>query len=340
MLGTLRTRRRDTTSLARLSHVTNTLALLACCAAGGVVQAAEPAYPVRSIRLLVPTATGGGTDTLARMIAPKLGNAMGQTWVVDNRSGAGGNLGAEIVARANPDGHTVLIAFNFLLTANPSLYRLPFNVEKDLQPVTMLGTSEQILVVLPNVPAKTLKEFVALAKQKPGALNYGSAGVGTGQHLGIELQNKRAGIDLVHVAYKGGAAATAAMLGGEIQVMVGSPTLAISHITAGRLRALATTGPRRSKVTPELPTIAESGYPGFDANSWFALLVPGATPESIAERIRNEALKALQHADVRTAMERLAIDPQTSTPAELAARIKTETAVWAGVIKDLGIRAE
>src|SRR5262249_29144284 len=153
---------------------------------------------------------------------------------------------------------------------------------QDLQPITLLGTSEQILVVHPSVAANTLKDFIALAKQKPGALNYGSAGVGTGQHLGIELLKKRAGIDLVHVAYSGGAQVTAAMLAGEIQVMVGSPTLAISYITAGRLRALATTGPQRSKLTPELPTIAESGYPGFDANSWLALLVPGATPKSIA----------------------------------------------------------
>ncbi|MBI4192239.1 MAG: tripartite tricarboxylate transporter substrate binding protein, partial [Betaproteobacteria bacterium] len=197
-----------------------------------------------------------------------------------------------------------------------------------------------ILVVHPSVPAKTLKEFVALAKQKPGALNYASSGVGSTLHLTGELLKKRAGFDMVHVAYKGAGPAIAGLLGGETQVMVGAVPSTIAYATAGRLRALATTGAKRHKVTAEIPTVAESGYPGFEVNWWFALLVPGATPKSIAERIRNEALKALQHADVQTTVVRMGLDPETSTQAELAARIKRETGVWAGVIKEAGIRAE
>ncbi|MBI4189399.1 MAG: tripartite tricarboxylate transporter substrate binding protein [Betaproteobacteria bacterium] len=325
---------------ARLSHVTNILALLAFGAAAGVAQAAEQAYPTRPIRLVVPFAPGGGVDALARSISPKLSTAMGQTWVVDNRGGASGNLGAEIVARANPNGYTVLIAVDSQFTVNPSLYKLSFSVETDLQPVTMLATAEYILVVHPSLQATTLKEFVALAKQKPGALNYASGGVGTPIHLAAELLKKRAGIDIVPVTYKGGGPAAAAVLAGETQVLVGTVASTIAFVTAGRLRALATTGAKRSKVAPDLPTVAESGYPGFEASLWLALFVPGATPKTIAERIRNEALKALQHADVQTAMARQGQEPQTSTPAELAARIKAETAIWAGVIKDAGIRVE
>lgn len=328
------------TSRARLSHVTNTLTLLAIGAAAGLAPAAEAAYPTRPIRLVVPFPPGGGVDVVARLMSPKLTDAMGQTWVVDNRGGAAGNLGAEIVARANPDGHTLLLALSTQLTVNPSLYKLPFSVEKDLQPITMLVTAEHLLVVHPGVQAKTLKEFVALAKQKPGSLNFASAGVGSSIHLAAELLKKRTGIDITHVAYKGAGPAVAAMLAGETQVLTGTVASTIAYITAGRLRALAITGAKRSKVLPEVPTVAESGYPGFEADAWYGLLAPGATPKSIAERVRNEALKALQHADMQTAMARQGLAPETSTPAELAARIKTETGIWAGIIKDAGIRVE
>lgn len=327
-------------SRARLNRVTYTLALLVFYAAAGVVQAAEGAYPTRSIRVVVATAPGGGTDATARIISLKLSDAMGQTWVVDNRSGAAGNVGAEIVSRANPDGYTVLISTSTLLTVNPSLYKLAFSVERDLQPITTLATSEQILVVHPGVPAKTLKEFIALDKQKPGTFNFGSAGVGSSTHLGAELLKKRTGMTMVHVPYKGGGPAAAAVLAGETQFLVGSIAATTAYINAGRLRALATTGAQRSKLTPELPTVAESGYPGFESGVWFALSAPPATKKSIVERIRNETLKALQHADVQTALVRQDLNPMTSTPAELAARIRRETAMWADIIKDAGIHAE
>jgi tripartite-type tricarboxylate transporter receptor subunit TctC len=312
---------------------------------GGVALAAPAAdgsarYPARPVRLLVPFAPGGGADTLARIITPKLSDAMGQTWIVDNRGGAGGNLAAELVANANPDGQTVFMGFSTVLTVNPSLYKLAFNVQKDLQPVTLLATAQYILVVHPSVQATSVKELVALAKAKPKSLNYASAGVGSPLHLAAELFKKRAGIDMVHIAYKGGGPAAAALLAGQVQVLFGSVASTLPHVKSGRLRALATTGAQRSKVAPDLPTIAESGYPGYEVGSWYAFVVPAGTPKAIVERIRNETIKALAHTDVQQAMARQGLEPETSTPAQLAERIKRETATWAGVIKDAGIKAQ
>jgi tripartite-type tricarboxylate transporter receptor subunit TctC len=321
--------------------IRNALALLAFAAALGVAQAAEPSYPTGRIRLVVPYAAGGSSDVLARTIAPKLSDAMGQTWLVDNRTGAGGNLGTEIVARASADGYTVLMALDSTLTANPSLYKLPFSIEKDLQPVTLLGSADFMLIVHPRVQANTLKEFVALAKQRPGALNYASGGIGTPNHLATELLIKALAIDMKHIPYKGGGpAATVAMLAGEVEVQLGTVAATITYVTAGRLRALATTGARRSKLMPELPTVAESGYPGFEAGLWYALLVPATTPKSIVDRIRDDAINTLQYPDVQSALARQGLDPASSTPAELAARIKRETGIWAGVIQAAGIRVE
>jgi tripartite-type tricarboxylate transporter receptor subunit TctC len=292
------------------------------------------------VRLLVGFPPGGSTDALARIITPKLGDAMGQNWIVDNRGGAGGNLAAETAAHANPDGHTVLLALNTQLTASPSLYKLPFNVEKDLQPITLLATHEHIVLVHPSVPVKTFKELVALAKQKPGALNYASSGVGGSLHLAAELLKRRAGFEITHVAYKGAGPAIAGLLGSEVPMMVGAVPSTLAYVTSGRLRALATTGAKRHKVTAELPTVAELGYPGFENIAWFGLFVPSGTSKSIVERIRNESLGALEHANVQSTMARMGLDRETSTPTELAARIKAETAQLAVVIKEAGIRGE
>ncbi len=305
-----------------------------------VTQAAGTSYPNRPIRAVVATAPGGALDAVMRILSPKLTDSMGQTWVVDNRSGASGNVGAEIVARANADGYTVLTSTSTLLTVNPALYRMSFNIEKDLQPVTLLASGEQVVVVHPGVQAKTLAELIALAKQKPGALNYASAGQGTAIHLGAELLKLRAGIDMTQVPYKGGGPAAAAVLGGEVQVLVGTVASTIAFIQAGRLRALASTGARRSRLMPELPTVAESGYPGFEAGLWFGMTLPSATPKEIVQRLHRETLKALQYPDVQTAMARQGLEPESGSPAELAARIRRETATWAAVIKKTGIRAE
>lgn len=301
---------------------------------------AADTYPTRPIRLLVPFAPGGGADTLARILTPRLHDALGQAWVVDNRGGAGGNLAAEIVARATPDGYTVFMGFNTVLTVNPHLYKLPINVEKDFQPVTLLATAQYILVVHSSVAANNLKEFIALAKGKPGGYNYASAGMGSPLHLAAELFQKRAGVRMTHIAYKGGAPAAAAVLGGETQVLFGSVAASMPHVKTGRLKAFATTGGRRSKVAPELPTLAEQGFAGFDVGSWYALLLPAKTPAAIVSRLRDEAIKAVAAPDVQQAMSRQGLEPETSTPQELAARIKSETAIWAQVIKDAGIKAE
>ena len=301
---------------------------------------AADAYPARPIRLLVPFAPGGGADTLARIITPRMHDAMGQAWVVDNRGGAAGNLAAEIVARAAPDGYTALMGFSTVLTVNPSLYKLPFSMEKDLQPVTLLATAQYILVVHSSVAANSLKEFIALAKTKTGGYNYASAGVGSPLHLSAELFQKRTGVRMAHIAYKGGGPAAASVLGGETQVLFGSVASSLPHVKSGRLKALATTGAKRTKVAPELPTMAEQGFPGFDVSSWYALLLPAKTPTTIVNRLHAEAVKALGAAEVQQAMSRQGLEAETSTPRELAARMAAETTVWAAVIKDAGIQAE
>jgi tripartite-type tricarboxylate transporter receptor subunit TctC len=302
--------------------------------------AADDNYPTRPVRLLVPFAPGGGADALSRIITPKMHDALGQAWVVDNRGGAAGNIAAETVAKAAPDGYTALMGFNTVLTVNPSLYKLTYSVTRDLQPVTLLATAQYILVIHPSVAATSLKDFIALAKQKPGSLNYASAGVGSPLHLAAELFKKRAGIDMAHLAYKGGGPAAVAVLAGEAQVLFASVASSVPQIKAGKLKALATTGIKRSKVAPDLPTIAESGFPGFEVSSWYALLVPAKTPAAIVNKIRGAAIKAVELPDVQEAMSRQGLDVETSTPQELAARMSAETAVWAGVIKDAGIKAE
>lgn len=302
--------------------------------------AAAAQYPARPVRLVVPFAAGGGADTLSRIIAPKLTDALGQSWVVDNRGGAAGNLAAEIVADAAPDGHTVFMGFSTVLTVNPSLYKLRWSVERSFQPVTLLATAQYILVIHPSVKAGSIKELIALAKAKPGTLNYASAGVGSPLHLAAELFKKRAGVDMVHLPYKGGGPAAAAVLAGEAQVIFGSVASSMPHVKAGKLRALATTGAKRSKVAPDLPTIAESGFPGFDVSSWYAFLVPAKTPAAVVNRLRDEAIKAVALPDVQQAMARQGLEVETSTPQQLAQRIKAEAAVWAEVIKTAGIRAE
>jgi tripartite-type tricarboxylate transporter receptor subunit TctC len=303
----------------------------------GFAQAADSAYPTRPVRMVVGFAAGGGADASARIVAPKLTELTGQNWIIDNRTGAGGNIATEIVVRAAPDGYTVLSALDSQLTANPSLYHLPFDVQKDLQPVIILTVTDQIIVVHPSVPAKTFTEFVNLAKQKPGEFRYGSGGVGSSNHLAGELLKKVVGIDIVHVPYKGAAPSIAAILGGEIQMNISSPASTVGHITAGKLRALARTGIQRRKLLPDLPTVAESGYPGFDAPQWYGLVVPRATPKHIVDSIRAAAIKAINSPEVQATMDKLGFEAEITSQAELIARVKKESATWAAIIKEAGI---
>jgi tripartite-type tricarboxylate transporter receptor subunit TctC len=320
-------------SRARLRRIANVIALAACCFAAGIAQAAD-SYPSRPIRFIVPFSPGGGSDAIARIFSPKLSEIMGQNWVVDNRPGAGGNLASELVAHASPDGYTVLLVLDTMLTANPTLYNTSF----ELQPIVILAATDQIVVIHPDVPAKTLKEFVALAKRKPGQLRHGSGGMGSSNHLAAELLKKVTGIDVVHVPYKGAGPSLTALLAGEIQMNVSSTASSIGYIKAGRLRALASTGTRRSKALPDLPTVAESGYPGFQALQWYGLAVPGGTPKGVVERIRNAALEAQKDSNVLAGMARLGFEPEPSTVAGLVARIKKEKAQWAGIIMEAGIK--
>jgi tripartite-type tricarboxylate transporter receptor subunit TctC len=302
--------------------------------------AADSAYPTRPIRWVVATAPGGGVDATARILAPKLSEQMGETWIVDNRAGAAGNVGVEIVARSSPDGYTLLAATSTVLTVNPSLYKMPVSIEKDLQPITTLAAAEQAVIVHPSVPARTLKELIALARQNPGVLNYASAGTGTALHLGAELLKLRTGISMTHVPYKGGGPAAAATLSGETQVIVGTVASTIAFINSGRLRAIASTSAKRSKLLPDVPTVAESGYPGFEAGVWFGLLGPSGMPAAIVNRLHAQTLDALKQPDVSTALSRQGIEARPTTPAEFAARIRTETATWAAVVAKAGIRSE
>lgn len=311
------------------------------CACSTLALAAAADYPVRPIRLLVPFPPGGGADTLARIVTPKLADRMGQSWVVDNRGGAGGNMATEVVATAQPDGYSVLLGFNTALVVNPSLYKLPFNVMRDLQPITKLASAQYILVLHPSVQAATLKEFIALAKAAPGKLNYSSAGVGSPLHLAAEMFKLRAGVDLVHVPYKGGGPAAGAVLAGEVQVLFGSVASTLPQVKAGRLKALAVTGLKRSAVSPNLPTLAESGFPGFDVSSWYSLLVPAKTPRTIVKRLYDEALSAVNLPDVQEALGRQGLEVETSSsPEAFTAQIKAETASWAQVIKTAGIKGD
>ena len=315
-------------------------ALLAATAASASAAPTAPDYPARPVRLLVPFAPGGGADTLARITTPRLTESMGQQWVVDNRGGAAGNIAAETVARAAPDGYTVFMGFSTVLTVNPSLYRLAFSMEKDLQPVTLLATAQYILVVHPSVQANSVKELVALMKERPKSLNYASAGVGSPLHLAGELFQRRAGVQMVHIPYKGGGPAAAAVLAGEAQLIFGSVASSMPHVKSGKLRALATTGAERSKVAPEVPTMREAGVPGVEVTSWYAFMVPSGTPEPVARQIRDAAIKALAVADVQQAMARQGLESETSTAQALAARIRAETRTWGEVIKAAGIKAE
>jgi len=316
------------------------LAAVAVFAPAQAAVAADAPYPVRPVRLLIGFPPGGGLDAVGRIVAPKLSEAMGHNWVIDNRSGAGGNVAAELVARSAPDGHTLLLALSTQLTVNPSLYKLPFDVVRDFQPVTILNTAEHMLIVHPSVQATTLAEFLALARQKPGALRYASAGIGSSLHMAGELLKNRAGIDMTHVPYKGAGPAVAALLGGETQVLTGTTSSTIQHVKSGRLRALASLGARRSRVLPELPTLAESGYPGFEAGAWYGLLLPAGTPRSVVDRIRDEAHKAIAMPDVQGALAKQGLDPETTSSEQMGARIRAEIQQWAEVIRKAGIQAQ
>jgi tripartite-type tricarboxylate transporter receptor subunit TctC len=316
------------------------LVLAAACVLAAPASAADP-YPSRPVRIVVPFPAGGPADALARMVGDKLQAALGQPVVVDNRPGAGGNIGLELVAKSPPDGHTLALAPAGNLTVNPSLYRnVPYDVSRDFAPVTVIAAVPNVLVVNAQVPAKDVGELIAYAKANPRKLNYASPGPGSGAHLAGELLKSSAGIEMVHVPFNGIAPAVTAVVGGDVQVMFAGSTSAMPHVATGKLRALGVASPRRMVSTPALRTLDESGLPGFDVTSRYSIVAPAATPPAVVERLQKEIARALDAPDVRAKLASLGAEPVGNTPAEFAAMIRSESAKWGKIVRDAGIKPE
>ncbi len=298
-------------------------------------------YPSRPLRLIVPTAPGGGTDFTGRLVAAKLSESLGQQVVVENRGGGGGSVGADNAAKSTPDGYTLLLGSIATHAVNPALYKkLPYDHLKDFAPVSLIGTVPNAMVVHPSVPVKSMQEFIAYAKANPGKINYGSSGVGSPPHLSMELLRSMTGINLVHVPYKGAGPALADLLGGQMQAMCTSLAGLINFIKSGRVRALGVTTAKRNPQLPDVPTIVESGIPGYEVTIWYAVFAPVATPKAIVQKLNTEMVKALNSQEMKERMALQGMDPAPSTPAELTAFVKIETAKWAKAAKDSGATAE
>jgi len=299
------------------------------------------AYPAKPVRLIVPFAPGGTTDVLARLVAQKLAESMGQQFIIENKPGAGGNIGTEIAVKSPPDGYTLVMSFDGTMAINPNTYaKMPFDPQKDLVAVANVAQVPLLIVVHPGVAAKNIAEFVALAKASPGRINYSSAGHGSTGHLTGELFRSRAGIQIVHVSYKGGGQAVQDLLGGQIQMLVTALPTVEGHLKGGKLRALAFTSLKRVPGAPDVPTLAESGYPGMEVLSWYGILAPAGTPPEIVRRLNAEINRVLQAPDVRERLTALGTEPTGGSPDQFAQVIRADTARWAKVVGDAGIRIE
>jgi tripartite-type tricarboxylate transporter receptor subunit TctC len=313
--------------------------LLGCAFAAFSANAQQ--YPTRPVRFVVPFAPGGSTDTLARTLGAKLADALGHQVVTDNRSGGNGNIGMEIVAKSPPDGHTLVLGYIANLAIAPSLYgKLPFDPVKDFAPITQPASSPNVLTAHPSVAAKSLQEMIALARAKPGALSFASTGVASVGHLTGELINNLAKIRITHVPYKGSGQAVTDILGGHVQLMYSGFSSTIVHIKAGRLRALAVTGPKRSPALAEVPTIAEQGFPGVEATAWYGVLAPAGTPKPIIARLHGELVKILKLPDVVQRLDGLGFEIVGSTPEQFGAYIKSEIRKWEKVVKASGAKPD
>jgi tripartite-type tricarboxylate transporter receptor subunit TctC len=296
-------------------------------------------FPTKPLRFLVAFAPGGGADIVTRAISGKLSEALGQPVIVDNRAGAGGNIAVGIIAKSDPDGHTLLMANVGALTVNPSLYsNLPYSVSRDLAPVTKAADSTNILCLNASVAAANVRELIALAKNK--SLNAGSSGVGTTGHLAIELFNTMAGTKLVHVPYKGGGPVMLDVIAGNIQLVFSNPASAMAHIKAGKVKPIAVTTTKRLQAMPELPTVAESGLPGFEANNWIGVVVPAGTPRNRIDRLNKEIGAILNTSELRDFLVRLGFEANPGTPEQFGSYIKSETLKWSRVVKISGAKGE
>ncbi|MSP95902.1 MAG: tripartite tricarboxylate transporter substrate binding protein [Betaproteobacteria bacterium] len=320
---------------ALLTAVCAALASAVCAA-----QSAAQKYPDKAIRFIVPFPPGGGNDILARALAPKMGEFLGQPVVIDNRAGAGGNIGTDIAAKSAPDGYTILIASN-QVTINPWLYaKLPFDIEKDFVPVAQAASVPMVLAVHPSVRANTLQEFIALARATPGKLNHSTPGNGTPQHIAFEVFNHAAGIAVTHVPYKGTGPAIADLIGGQVQSAIGTMASLEQHVKAGKLRALGVTTPARAQTMPGVPTIAEAGLPGFEVPLWYSILAPAGTPRQIVARLSAEIAKALAVRETHERLTAQGFDVHYLDPEQMAELMQRDIARWRKSIRDIGLKVD
>jgi tripartite-type tricarboxylate transporter receptor subunit TctC len=314
-------------------------AIAALCAIGAPAFAQDK-WPSKPIKYIVPFPPGGTTDILARLISAKLATALGQPVLVENKAGAGGNIGSDFVAKSAPDGYTILGGTISSHAINASMYKtMPYDPIKDFQPITLIGTNANVLIVDPKSPYKTAQELIAAAKAKPGSISFASAGAGTSQHLSGELFKAMAGLDMVHVPYKGSAPAIQDVMGGQVPMMFDTTVVAAPHVKSGNVRALAVTSAKRVKGMEAIPPLAEAGVPGYQLVSWQGIFVPAGTPKDIVTRLNAELVKIIGMADVRERLDSLGVDPVANTPEEFSAFQKAELAKWAKVVKDAKIEA-
>jgi tripartite-type tricarboxylate transporter receptor subunit TctC len=315
------------------------IAAIALAVAGSAL--AQGSYPTRPVTMVVGFAPGGGTDTVARIIAKNLSESLGQQVLVENRAGAGGNIATDYVAHAAPDGYTILLGnVGSLAVAPHMIASLGYDPLRDFAPITMAVVFANVLVVQPSLPVQSLADFVKLAQEKPGTVTFGSSGIGGAGHLAGELLKERANIDMIHVPYKGGGPAMQGMLGGQVMSIFATPVSAGGQIKAGKIRAIATTGPKRAALLPDVPTVAESGYPGYEAMNWYAYVAPAKTPKEIVERLNRELVKALNNAEVAALLHQQGLEPSPSSPADLGRYIEREYQIWGRVVKRAGITAQ
>jgi tripartite-type tricarboxylate transporter receptor subunit TctC len=314
------------------------LTVLLCVAAA---QAFAQVYPSKPVKMIIPYPPGGGNDTLGRLFAVKLGERIGQPVVVENRPGAGTLIGTEAAAKSPPDGYTILLSSIATHALSPNLYsKVPYDPIRDFAPITLLGIAPTVLVVTNELPAKDLAELVAAGKAKPGVLAYASGGNGTPPHINGEVFKSVAGVDLLHVTYKGGGPALVDLIAGRVQVMLDTAASAMPHVRGGKLRALAITGPNRSPEYPDLPTFAEAGLPQYDTNAWYSMHAPAGTPPEVVRRLNAELVASLKDADVQARFKQLSTEPVGNTPEEFAAFVRAELDKYARIIKSAGIRLD
>lgn len=317
-----------------------TIAVVTACSVAITAHAAEQTFPTKPIRFIVPTATGGGSDPLARALGTKYSAAWGQQVVVDNRPGAGMTIGIDIVAKASPDGHTMVLV-NPSHAINATLMtKLPYDAVRDLTPVTVIATQPLVMVVSQSLPVKNVRELIALAKAKPREISYASSGPGSASHLAAEMLSGMTGIELSHVPYKGTGPALPDLISGRVQLYINPLLAMIGAVEGGRLRVLAVTSPKRAATLPDVPTVAEAGVPGYEATSWYMILVPGKTPPAVINKINAETLKALKDKDMIDLLTRGGADPLGNSPREASEFLKVEIARWGKAVKQAGVRVD